>query len=149
MKKNLRALLAGAAVLTLIGLSQLASAADRPYTEGSVSEVTAIKTLDGMTDDYMAWLAGPWKQYMEELKKGGVVTGYRVYTTVPRNPQDPDLYLEVIYKNMAALDNLEARSDAIGEKVFGPMQKANADTIGRGKMRTVLGSELIREVNFK
>lgn len=149
MKRKIMGLLAPVAVVALIGLSQLALAADRPYTEGPVSEVSSIRTVDGMFDDYMAWLAGPWKQYMEELKKGGVITGYRVYTTTPRTPNEPDLYLEVIYKNMAALDGLDAKSDAISEKVFGSMQKANSDTVARGKMRTVVGSEIIREVNFK
>ena len=102
-----------------------------------------------MFDDYMAWLAGPWKQFNEELKKSGVIMGYRVYSATPHNPQEADLYLQVTYRNMAALDDLDARSDAISEKVFGPMQKANSDMVGRGKMRTVLGSEIIREINLK
>jgi hypothetical protein len=50
---------------------------------------------------------------------------------------------------MAALDDLNRKSDPVAEKHFGNMQKASADTVARGAMREVLGSELIRELTLK
>jgi hypothetical protein len=35
------------------------------------------------------------------------------------------------------------------ETTLGNRQKANADSIARGKMRTVLGSELVRKLELK
>lgn len=149
MKPAVRGIRAVVGVLALMSLGQAAIAADHPFTEGAVSTISSIRTVDGMFDDYMAWLAGPWKQFMEAQKQAGIITGYHVYLAFPRTPAEPDLYLEVTYKNMAALDNLDARVEPISEKIMGPMSKANADTIARGKMRTVLGDETIRELTLK
>jgi hypothetical protein len=102
-----------------------------------------------MFDEYLKYLAGPYKQWMEEQKKAGIILDYAVYQTVPRGPGDPDLYLTVVYKNMAALDGLDARTDPIAEKIFGSMEQSNAASAARGKMRTLVGSELIRELELK
>jgi hypothetical protein len=145
-KTALGAMLGLLAFFTLAGV---AGAAERSYTEGTVSTVTSIRTVDGRSDDYMAWLAGPWKKFNDEAKAAGLIVDYNVYSTAPRGPNDPDLYLVVTYKNMGALDDLDARTDAMAEKIFGNQQAANAETVARGKIRTVIGSELIRELKLK
>jgi hypothetical protein len=149
MKSIIRTLstLLGAALLTLVG--NVAAADERAYAEGAVWDVASIRTQDGMFDDYAAWLAGPWKQFMDAQKKAGIILDYKVFAATPRGPNDPDLYLVTVFRNMAALDDLMAKTDPIGEKIFGNMQKANADTVARGKLRTVLGSETIRELTLK
>jgi hypothetical protein len=102
-----------------------------------------------MFDDYMAWLAGPWKQMMEAQKAAGIILSYEVDLAFPRGPKDPDLYLITEYKNMAAFDNLDERAEPIMEKVLGNRQKANADAVARGRIRTVLGSEIVRKLELK
>ena len=149
MKFKSRALGALAGVFAFAALSGTAAAADRPYTEGLVTNVSAIRTMPGMFDDYMAWLAGPYKQAMEAQKAAGVIVSYAVYVTVPRSPEDPDIYLLTTYKNMAALDDLSARLDPIYEKLQGSMAEQNKAYIERGKMRTVLGDEMIRQMVLK
>ena len=149
MKFKSRALGALAGVFAFAALSGTAAAADRPYTEGTVTNVSAIRTMPGMFDDYMTWLAGPYKQAMEAQKAAGVIVSYAVYVTVPRSPEDPDIYLLTTYKNMAALDDLSARLDPIYEKLQGSMAEQNKAYIDRGKMRTVLGDELIRQMVLK
>ena len=149
MKFKSRALGALAGVFAFAALSGTAAAADRPYTEGTVTNVSAIRTMPGMFDDYMAWLAGPYKQAMEAQKAAGVIVSYAVYVTVPRSPEDPDIYLLTTYKNMAALDDLSARLDPIYEKLQGSMAEQNKAYIERGKMRTVLGDEMIRQMVLK
>lgn len=149
MKPSIRGLHVLMGVLALTGLAQVAAAADRPYTEGPVSTITSIRTVDGMFDEYMAWLAGPWKQLMEAQKQAGIITGYHVFLTFPRTPDEPDLYLEVTYKNLAAMDNLDARLDPISEKLMGSQQKQRSEQMARGKMRTVIGDEMIRELVLK
>ena len=144
-----RALGALAGVFAFAALSGTAAAADRPYTEGVVTNVSAIRTMPGMFDDYMTWLAGPYKQAMEAQKAAGVIVSYAVYAAVPRGPEDPDVYLITTYKNMAALDGLSARLDPIYEKLQGSMADQNKAYIERGKMRTVLGDELIRQMVLK
>lgn len=148
MKMKTRALGALAGLLAFVALTG-AQAADRPWKEGPVSEISSIRTEPGKFDDYMAWLAGPYKQLMEAQKAAGLIVGYAVYATTPRTPNDPDLYLVTVYKNMAALDDFAAKSDPIAEKLQGSMAEQNKAYIERGKMRTVLGSQLIREAVLK
>jgi L-rhamnose mutarotase len=149
MSLKTRALGALAGLLVSFLAIGVAGAADRPYSEGTVSEISSIRTEPGKFEDYLAWLAGPYKQMMEAQKAAGIIVDYAVYATTPRSPNDPDLYLVTVYKNMAALDDLAAKSDPIAEKLQGSMAEQNKAYIERGKMRTVLGSELIREAVLK
>ena len=149
MQLKARALGALVGFAALMAATGAAVAADRPYSEGVVVNVSSVRTEPGQFEAYMAYLAGPYKQLMEEQKKAGIILDYAVYQVVPRSPNDPDLFLTTTYKNMAALDGLDARSDAITEKVFGNMQQQSASTVTRGKLRTLVGDELIREMVLK
>lgn len=147
--KHFFALCAIAALTIASTYAAPAGAADRAYSEGPVAVVSSIRTEPGMFDEYLKWLAGPWKQAMEAQKAAGVIVDYAVYSATPRGPDDPDLYLVSTYKNMAALDGLDAKTDAIYEKLMGNQQQQTQATIARGKMRTVLGNEMIREMLLK
>ena len=146
MSSRIRAL---CALVVLLGYAFPAWTADRPYTEGNVLNVSAIRTQPGMFEEYMKYIAGPYKQLMEEQKKAGIIVGWNVYAASPRRPDDPDLYLVTIAKNMAALDDLNAKTDALVEKIFGNLDQQTAKTVERGKLRTLIGDELIRELVLK
>src|SRR5262245_9278319 len=82
------------AALALIVVSlNAANAAERPYTEGPVLIVSSIRTEPGMFEEYMKYLAGPYKQLMDEYRKAGIIVDYSIYTATPQSPHDPDLYL--------------------------------------------------------
>lgn len=147
--KSVFTMCAVAALMFTSTYADRARAADRAYSEGPVSVVSSIRTEPGMFDEYLKWLAGPWKQGLEAQKAAGIILDYAVYSAAPRGPGDADLYLVTVYKNMAALDGLDAKTDAIYEKLMGNQQQQSQATISRGKMRTVLGSELIREMVLK
>jgi hypothetical protein len=149
MSLKTRALGALAGLMLSFVAVGVAGAADRPYSEGAVSVVSSIRTEPGMLDSYLAYLAGTWKQQMEAQKAAGIIVDYAVYASAPSSPQDADLYLVTVYKNMAAMDDLDAKTDPISEKIEGNMAAQNKAYIERGKMRTVLGSEMIREVKLK
>jgi len=138
-----------AAVLFVSSFASSVMAADRPYTEGPVAVISSIRTEPGMFDEYLKWLDGPWKQAMDAQKAAGIIVDYAVYSATPRSPSEPDLYLVTTFKNMAALDGLDEKTDAIYEKVMGSMDQQNAATVARGKMRTVLGDEISRELKLK
>jgi hypothetical protein len=149
MKLKSRALGALAGLLAIVALGGTATAADRPFTDGPVSVVTSVRTEPGQANAYMKYLASTYKPMMEEAKKAGHILGYAVYGTQPRGPGDPDMYLVVTYKNMAAFDGLDDRMDAIQEKMVGSMDQRDAATVARGKMRTILGSEMIQQMILK
>ena len=134
----------------LIGcVSSAWSQDDHAYTEGQVTQISYIKVKPGMFDAYMRYLQGPYKQLMEEQKKAGLIVGYAIYAATARAPHEADLYLTITYKNYAALDGLTVRSDALVKKVFGSLEKSDAASIDRGKLREELGSELVQELVLK
>jgi hypothetical protein len=133
--------------VTVFGGSALAQ--DRPYTEGPVVNVAGIRTIYGKTDEYMKFLAGPWKQEQEALKKAGVILSYQVLAVEPRGEDDPDIYLVITYKNWAALDGLNAKTDAATNQVWGSIQKSNASAVDRGEIRRVVGSTTMQVLELK
>jgi hypothetical protein len=144
-----RALGALLGICAMASLANVAVASDRPYTEGAVSTVNAIRTEPGMFETYMKWLSTTYKPMMEENKKAGIILDYHVYQTQPRSPEDPNLYLVVTYKNMAAMDGLADKLEATQQKFIGSQEVQDQKAIERGKMRTQIGTEMIRELVLK
>lgn len=122
---------------------------EHAYTEGEVVNVGYVRTKYGMFDEYMKFLDGPYKRLMEDAKKGGTITDWSVYQAFPRNPHEPDIILVTRFRNMAALDGLTERMDALERKVFGTMDASNKAAVDREKVREVLGGQLLRELKLK
>jgi hypothetical protein len=139
-----------AAILTCV-LSAPALAADdgRAYKEGPVTVVTFVKIKDGQFDNYMKWLDTTFKAENDAFMKAKLITGYKVYGSMARDPHDADLILSITYANMAAMDNLNEKTDAITEKFEGNLDKQNQGFADRGSMREILGSQMVRELILK
>lgn len=138
-----------AAVMSMSTMSSALADDSKSYTEGTVTDVSSVRTKPGMFDAYMKWLDTTYKQLMEEEKKAGIIVDYAVYGAVPRSPHDPDLYLTVTFKNLAALDGLDDRLEPIERKVWATRDAANKADADRESMREILGSQLIRRLNLK
>jgi len=137
------------ALLLLAGMFQIAAADERPYTEGNVVQVAAIRTEYGRFDDYMKFLDTSYKQMMEASKKAGLILSYEVLEVEPRGPDDPDIYLVTTFKNWAALDGLAPKMDALESQVYGSLAKSNAAAVDRSKIRRSLGSQTMQVLNLK
>ena len=146
MKKPILLLLA--AILT-ISASVSRAQEDHAYTQGPVVVVSFVRTEPGMFEEYMRYLTTTYKHLMEENKKQGIITDYAVYQALPRDPKDADVILTVTYKNMAAFDTLQARTDPATKQAFGSLAKAASASADREKMRKQLGSQLIRQLILK
>jgi hypothetical protein len=146
MKKSILLLLA--AILT-ISTSVTRAQEDHAYTQGPVTIVSFVRTEPGMFEEYMRYLSNTYKKLLETQKKQGVVTDYAVYQTLPRGPQDADLILTVTYKNMAALDGLQERTDPLIKETFGSLPKAASASADRDKLRKQLGNQLVRQLILK
>lgn len=137
-------------LLLLCASASLVAQEARPYTEGPVTVVTSVKIHDGQFDNYMDYLAKTYKPVMEAQKKAGLVLSWSVHTTQARNPKEADMYLVVTYPNMASFDGLDDKAEAASRSVTGQDRAAaNVAYADRGKMREILGSELIRELVLK
>jgi hypothetical protein len=135
--------------MSMSAISSVLADDSKSYTEGTVSEVTSVRTKPGMFDAYMKWLDTTGKQLREDEKKTGLIVDYAVYAVMPRSPQDPDVYLVVTYKNMAALDGLDDRVEPILKKIWDSRDAENKAAVDRESLREILGSQLIRRLNLK
>jgi hypothetical protein len=135
--------------LSISAISPALADDSKSYTDGPISEVTSIRTKPGMFDAYMKWLDTTGKQLREDEKKAGLILDYTVFSVRPRSPHDPDLYMVVTYKNMAALDGLSDREEPLLKKIWATRDAAAKAGADRESLREILGSELIQRLDLK
>lgn len=141
----------GLLLVLVIGFASRVSAEEeRNYTEGPVSAVTSVKIMDGQYENYLAYLVKTYKPLLEAQKEAGIILGYSIFDATARSPDEADLYLVVTYPNMASMDGLQAKTEPLQSKITGMNRsQAAAASADRTKMRTILGTELIRELILK
>jgi hypothetical protein len=136
------------AIAALCFLPILVIAEDRPYSLGPVTSVSYIRVKPGQYDNYMRYLAGPYRKQLEANVKAGLVVSWKVFDASPRNDKEPNVILTTTYPNMATLDK-QKEFDDIASQVHGTFSTMDKGFADRGTMRDVLGGELIREVVLK
>jgi len=127
--------------------------AGRGYSYGPVTEVDYIHVEYGHFDEYMAWVTSTGKPTMEAEKRAGLIIGYKVFQSSPKSPDEPNVYLEITFKNMAAYagdigDQADAY-EAVTEKIICDSACQNQARVHRNEIRKVLGTEVTREIIFK
>jgi len=120
-----------------------------PYTEGSVWDITLVKTKPGMDDDYLRGLGQTLKGAMEEQKKQGIIMDYKVLLGDASSRDDFNILIMVEYKNMAAFDGLREKTDPIMAKVIGNQDTQRQMAVKRLDIREILGTKTMREVTLK
>ena len=125
----------------------------RGYTDGPVTEVDYIAVQYGHFEEYMAWITSTWVPTMEAARKAGLIIDYKVFRASPKSPDQPNVYLEITYKNMAAYagdigDQADA-FEAVTEKVICNSACQNQARVRRNEIRQVLGTEVTREIIVK
>jgi hypothetical protein len=126
---------------------------ERGYAYGPVTEVDYIHVEYGHFEEYFAWVTSTWVPTMETAKKAGLIIDYKVFQASPKSPDQPNVYLEITYKNMAAYagdigDSADA-FEAVTEKVICSSACQNQARVHRNEIRKVLGTEVTRELIFK
>jgi hypothetical protein len=129
------------------------AANERGYSYGPVTKVDYIHVEYGHFDEYMAWVTSTWVPTMEALKKAGLIIGYKVFQASPKSPDQPNVYLEITFKNMAAyagdIGDQAAAFEAVTEKVICSSACQDQARVRRNEIRKVLGTEVTRELVFK
>jgi hypothetical protein len=120
-----------------------------PYSEGSVWSVGFVKTKPGMTKEYLKNLASNWRVMNEAAKKEGLVLSYKILQGPAANTEDWDIMLLIEYKNMAAMDGMAEKMDALGAKIIGSDDAQKSGALKRSEIRDILGGKLVREIILK
>ncbi len=126
-----------------------AQAVDVPYNEGTVWQMTYVRTTFGLEDDYLKSLSTTWKKVMDEAKKQDLIVSYHIVMADAANENDWNLILMVEYKNMAALDGSDAKFRAIEAKIIGGEDAMRKMSVKRLDIRKIIGGKLGREIILK
>ena len=129
--------------------STTAFAQNRLYKEGTVWNVSLIKTTYGMGVDYLNNLKTTWKAVHDEALKQGLILSYKILDGESANPDDFDIMLLVEYKNLASMEGQEDKWDAIYKKTIGDETTMKQLREARVSMRTIYGGKLMREIVYK
>ena len=121
---------------------------ERAYTDGPVTQVDYIRVEYGHFEEYIDWLNSTWKPTMEATKQAALIIDYKAFQATPKTPDEPNIYLWITYKDMAALDK-GVELEAVAKKVIGSTEVQNKARVARNEYRKVLGDELIRELILK
>jgi hypothetical protein len=142
--KKLLGLLGALAILVPAALAQ------EHYTEGPVWRIQLIRVKPTKMDAYLTSLRQSTKPFIEEEKKQGLVTDYKVFLKQTKNsPEDWDICVAIQYKNWAALDGAAAKGEAVRDKILGGKSQAQDLNEKRGEIREIISSELLQEIMLK
>jgi hypothetical protein len=126
---------------------------DRKYDVGPVTEVNYIQVEYGHFAEYIDWLNSKWKPTMEALKKAGIIIDYKAFQASPKSPDQPNVFLMLTFKNMAAyagdIGDKGIELEYVARKVICDTKCQNEARVARNEYRKVLGTELIRELILK
>jgi hypothetical protein len=124
--------------------------AQENYTEGPLWRVSLIRVKPTHLDEYLTSMRQVSKAFVEEEKRQGLILDYKIFLKETKNsPQDWDVCVAVEYKNHAALDGLDAKMEAIRDKVLGGKQQAHQLGEKREEIREIVSDELLQEIVLK
>jgi hypothetical protein len=135
-----------------IGFVLLAPAvlAQESYSQGPVWRVELVRVKPNYMEMYLASLRKTSKPLLEEEKNQGLIIDYKFFLKETKNsPDDWDVCLAIEYKNHAVMDGLDAKEDAIRDKIIGGAQQAQQLGVERGEYRELVSSELLQEILLK
>ena len=98
-------------------------------------------------------MSAAYAAYMEAMKKAGIIIDYKVFQATPKSPDQPNIFLYLTFKNMAAyggnIGDKGIEQEYVARKVIGSTEFQNKKRVERSAYRKVLGIELIREIILK
>ena len=120
------------------------------YTEGPVWRIQLIRVKPTKLDAYLTSLRQSTKPFVEEQKKQGMITDYKIFLKQTKtNPEDWDICVAIQYKNWAALDGLAAKGEAVRDKILGGKAQGQELNDKRAEIREIISSELLQEIVLK
>jgi hypothetical protein len=137
-------------LLILLGTLAPSVFAQEHYTEGPVWRIQLIRVKPTKMDAYLTSLRQSTKPFIEEQKKQGMITDYKVFLKQTKNnPEDWDICVAIQYKNWAALDGATAKGESVRDKILGGKTQALELNEKRGEIREIISSELLQEIVLK
>lgn len=124
--------------------------AQENYTEGPVWRVSLIRVKPTHMDEYLTTLRKSSKPFFNEEKRQGMIVDYKIFLKETKsNPEDWDICVAIQYKNHAAMDGLDAKSEEVRDKILGGKAPAQQIAEKRQEIRETVSSDLLQEIFLK
>ncbi len=138
-------------ILFLVAANAIPALAQNPnYDPGPVWRITDFHIKPGMGDAFWKDFREHIKPVLDEEKKMGLISDYKVFINPTSNkPDDWDVAVGVLIPNWAAIDQLEAKAATVVVKHYGSRETAFEMARKRSEIRDVVSSHLVREVSPK
>jgi hypothetical protein len=123
-------------------------------TQEKVWNVTAIKVLPNLEEQYLNNLKKTWVTGVEAAKKEGLVSDYKILASLTPADSGYNLLLIVEIPNLAAMDATDAwreRGKRIEKMVEQSIPEEEAEKISTTvypEIRKILSEKLLREIKF-
>lgn len=138
-----------AALLSFAFASPAVAQDEWPFNFGDFVEVSGIDIDDGHDLDYAKHLAGAWKKGQDYAKQQGWITSYEILQNQFPRKGEPDIYLITHFPNFASPAEENKRDAAYRAHMQRTISQLDAESGERAKYRTLTGSMLLRQLNFK
>lgn len=138
-------------ILLLVTVNAIPAMAQNPnYDPGPVWRITDFHIKPGMGDAFWKDFREHIKPVLDEEKKMGLISDYRLFVNPTLNKTDDwDVAVGVLYANWAAIDQIEAKAATVVVKHYGSRESAFEMARKRSEIRDVVSSHLVREVTPK
>lgn len=137
----------GALILVTLMTAAPARAQNPNYDNGPVWRITEYSIKAGEGDAFWKDFRENLKPVYEELKKDGMISDYKVWTSVTSDrPNDWDVAIGLAVPNYAAIDQIDSKAATVATKHYGSREAMIEAGKKRSEIRTVLSSHLAREV---
>jgi hypothetical protein len=120
--------------------------AQRSYELGALWNISMIDVEDGQFENYMTWLDGQWKANQKFAKQQGWLLDYHILSNDNNRPGEPDLYLITRYADYPSRAEIKRRDAMMLQRMQKTPQVLDQESGARVKMRTQMGSMLLREL---
>jgi len=145
----MKKMIAAAAMAAALACSAPAVAQDSSYELGSLWQVGMIDVEDGQFENYMDWLNGRWKDNQRFAKSQGWLLDYHILANDNNRPGEPDLYLITRYADYPSVAEMKRRDAIMMKHLQSDVRTQDRESGARVKMRTQMGSMLLRELTQK
>src|ERR1700758_5066845 len=124
--------------------------AQEHYTQGPVWRIQLIRVKPTKMDAYLSSLRQSTKPFIEEEKKQGMITDYKIFLKETKHsPEDWDICVAIQYKSWAALDGQAGKAEAVRDKILGGKAQAHDLSDQRAEISAIISSELLQEILLK
>lgn len=145
----MRKFLAVAACAAALTLSGPAVSQESSYDLGGFWNIGMIDVEDGQFEAYLDWLNGRWKENQRFAKSQGWNLDYHILSNDSSRPGEPDLYLITRFADYPSNAELKRREAIMLKRAQSDVRTQDKESGARVKMRTQMGSMLLRELTQK